>query len=364
MTMNGEYTKSEILSQPDVWQTTIKDIRAESKKISSFIEDPYTKKYVVVGCGSTYYLSLSTAYLLRKNGFDASAYPSSEFVFFLDFADLQNIVLILISRSGTTTETLWALDKARQHISGVKTITITVRPDTPLAKNSDLVLAAPAADEKSVAQTRSFTSMYICAQVFAEVLCGKGQDLAWLESLPENLRQLQKTYYNSMEAIGKDLSIERFFFLGGGPLYGLACEGMLKTKELAMTWSEAYHPLELRHGPMSVVNNQAAVVALISDKQQVAKSQVMQDMKRLGAKTIVLTENTKSADWKDMDLVVEVGSHLNENQRGTLYLPLIQWIGFNRSLAKGFILGCLQINLCFLAPDPPYQVGNWRPALR
>lgn len=334
--MFGENTKLEILSQPDVWQKTIEQIEGEYEKISSFIHNPFSKKYILIGCGSTYFLSVSAAFLLRKHGFNAIAYPSSEFVFFIDTTDLKDCVFIIISRSGTTTETLWALEKARKQMKNVKIITITVRPDSPLAQNSDFVLAAPFADEKSIAQTRSFTSMYICSQILSEILAGKSKELHWIKRLPEISLQLQNKFFNNMELIGKDLTIERFFFLGGGPLYGIACEAMLKTKELAMTWSEAYHPLELRHGPMSIVNEKAAVIVLVSDQEQLEESQVMHDMKGLGAKTIVLTENVNSGNWLGMDLVVEINSHLNENQRGILYLPFIQWIGFNRSLAKGF----------------------------
>jgi len=332
----GEYTRGEILSQPEVWQTTIQDIQKEFEKVRFFIKDPYSKKYIVMGCGSTYYLAISAAYLLRKKGFTASACPSSEFVFFADSVDLHETVIIMISRSGTTTETLWAMDKVRKEMSGSKIIVITVRPDAPLAKNSDLVLAAPQADEKSVAQTRSFTSMHICAQFLSEMLSGKSSDFTRLESLPEKLRQLQNRYSSLMEEIGNDLRIKRFFILGGGPLYGIACEAMLKTKELALTWSEAYHPLELRHGPMSIVDDQAIVIGLISDRQQTAEASVMRDMKRLGARTLVFTDNIQQSDWSEMDHVVEIKSGLDEQQRGVLYLPLIQWLGFNHSLAKGY----------------------------
>lgn len=235
--------------------------------------------------------------------------------------DLKNCVVVLISRSGTTTETLWALEKTRKQLSGTRIVTITVRPTSPLARNSDYVIAAPAADEKSVAQTRSFTSMHICAQVFIEHLYRKTPNLVWLEELPGNLEKLLDCYLSFGEHVGRDLTIERFIFLGGGSFYGIACEAMLKTKELAITWSEAYHPFELRHGPMSIVDPHSMIIGLISDQHQDAEIQVLKEMKRLGAKTLAITNNARSTDCSEVDDVLEIDSKLRDWQRGALYLP-------------------------------------------
>jgi glucosamine--fructose-6-phosphate aminotransferase (isomerizing) len=243
--------------------------------------------------------------------------------------------LLAISRSGTTTETLWAVEKYRRQKMGNSVAVITTQPDSTLAKQADFVLAAPQAQEKSTAQTRSFTSMFLLSQVLGGALAGDHHVAARLQVLPDRLKLVIEEASDLTRQIGEDLSIKRFFFLGGGPLYGLACEAMLKMKEMSCTWTEAYHPLEFRHGPMSVVDQESLVVCLASDSQLVAEARVLKDMKHLGAKTLVLTEDSTAADWEGMDYVFSMKTGLDEWDRGSIYLPLIQWIAFYRSLAKG-----------------------------
>ena len=91
--------------------------------------------------------------------------------------------------------------------------------------------------------------------------------------------------------LGADLTIDRIFFLGAGPLYGLANEVMLETKEMSLYYAEAYHPLEFRHGPMSMVNERTLVMGFLSDTGQAEQMHVLKDMKELGARTVALVED-------------------------------------------------------------------------
>jgi glutamine---fructose-6-phosphate transaminase (isomerizing) len=93
--------------------------------------------------------------------------------------------------------------------------------------------------------------------------------------------------------------------------------------------------LEFRHGPMSVVNDRTMIVCLMSDSQITAEIRVLKDMKRLGAKTLVITEDSNNEDLSGMDYVFSLKTGLDEWERGALYLPLIQWMAYYRSLSKG-----------------------------
>jgi glucosamine--fructose-6-phosphate aminotransferase (isomerizing) len=214
-------------------------------------------------------------------------------------------------------------------------VTVTTVPDSSLAQRADVVLAAPDAREESMVQTRSFTSMFLLAQAFASRLAGEHGTVEALRTLPDTLSSLIERVGDLPREIGADLSLQRFFFLGGGPLYGLAGEAMLKTKEMTLSWSEAYHPLEFRHGPMSVVNDATLVVGFVSDSGLAAERQVLRDMQALGARTLVLTEDTSPFEGSGANYVVELRSGHDTWKRAVLYLPLIQWIAYHRALAKG-----------------------------
>jgi glutamine---fructose-6-phosphate transaminase (isomerizing) len=331
----GTHTQQEIASQPDVWQATLDDIAPQQGQLRGQLAGIAGSRLVVTGCGSTYYLSVATAAVLRSVGVDATAAPASELALFAHQQPRGDFTLLAISRSGTTSETLWAIDRYQRERPAGRVVAITCVPQTPLVERAGITLLAPRAQEQSVAQTRSFTSMALLGQALAGLLAGDTARLDRLRHLPAALVDLIARAGDLPRKIGADLGIERFFFLGNGPLYGIACEAMLKTKEMTCSWSEAYHTLEFRHGPMSVVDPSSLVVGLISDSAAKAEIKVLRHMKQLGARTLALAESAGDYDWTGVDQLVELRSGLGEWERGALYLPLIQWIAFYRALAKG-----------------------------
>ena len=289
----GEFTRQEIASQPEIWEITYEKIFAQKAELTDRLELLKKRPFVVIGCGSTYYLSAHTAAVLRRLGIQAWAVPSSELVFFPQ-ADLPaDFVLLVISRSGTTTESLWAMDAYRKQAAHPTIVSITCTPGTAMIARSDITLLSEAAGERSVAQTRSFTSMVLMAQMLAAILAGDEQRLAALRNAPAVARDLFERWHALAEQIGRDTSIERFFFLGSGPYFGLANEAMLKTKEMSSSWAEAYHTLEFRHGPMSVVNEHTLVTGLVSTSAADAEVKVLREMKAQGARVLAFCEQPR-----------------------------------------------------------------------
>lgn len=343
----GTYTRAEIASQPEVWQATLDHIGAEWDALAGKVRGLANRPFVVIGCGSTYYLAFHAAATLRHAGFDAHAYPSSELALFSLDSLPDDFVLLAISRSGTTTETLWAMDAYRAAFPETGAIvTVTCVPDTPMIEKSDVTLLGADAQEISVAQTRSFSSMVLMCQALVALLQGDRARFETLLALPNLLRDLLARVGNLPERLGTDLSLDRFFYLGNGAFYGIACEAMLKTKEMTTSWSEAYHVLEFRHGPMSVVAPSALVVGLLSDSATDAEIAVLRQMKGLGGRTLAFCESRGDRDWSGVDTVVELRSGLDEWQRPVLCLPFIQWLALHRALAKG------------LDPDNPQNLSQ------
>jgi len=335
MIEGNSFTWQEIVSQPDVWQATLAAFDTNGDALRGFLSDVTPAETLVIGCGSTHYLARAAAPLLaRATQRPSWAVPSSELMLFGDALPLSKPLLIAVSRSGATTETLWALDHYRetwhQPVLGV-----TCYPDSPMAGKADFVLAATEAQEHSIAQTRSFVSMYILVQATAATMAGDGALLARLNRLPETLQALSDQLGDLPRDLGADLDLERFFFLGGGPYYGLACEAMLKMKEMTLSYSEAFHPMEFRHGPMSMVNDRTLVIGLISDSGAAQETRVLRDMSELGARTLAIVEDTQVFDGWQPDHVIELRSGLDEWARGALYLPPLQRMAYHRAVAKG-----------------------------
>jgi glucosamine--fructose-6-phosphate aminotransferase (isomerizing) len=329
------HTWQEILSQPEAWQMTLEAFVASQSALQDFLDQANFDQILVAGCGSTYYLAQAAAATFsHRTGIPARALPSSELWLFTHTVLPSRALLVAVSRSGTTTETLLALRRFRETHGG-PVLTVTCYPESPLAQRADFTLAAPDAQEHSVAQTRSFTSMFLLTQALAAVLASDRGRLERLRRLPDVLGGLVDRLGDLPQELGGALDIERIFFLGGGPLYGLANEAMLKTKEMSLSHSEAYHPLEFRHGPMSLADEHTLVVGFLSDTGLAEELSVLTDMKKLGARTLALAEDASLfAGWQP-DHVVELHSGLDEWERGPLYLPIVQRIAYHRALAKG-----------------------------
>ena len=338
-------TWREIASQPVVWQATLDTFTAtQVVALREFLVGRAFEGVIVIGCGSTHYLAQTAAAILTHCAdVPARAFPSSELWLFPGTVPAGQTLLLAVSRSGATTETLRALERFRETTGG-PVLAVTCYPESPLAWQADLTLVAPDAQEQSVAQTRSFTSMLLLTQALAATMaCDEGM-LERLHRLPDALENLVARLGDLPQRLGVSLDIERFFFLGGGPLYGLANEAMLKTKEMSLSHAEAYHPLELRHGPMSIVDERTLVVGLLSDTGLAEELHVLEEMQGLGARTLALADDGSAfAGWR-ADHIVELHSGLDEWWRGSLYLPVIQRLAYHRAMAKG------------LDPDRPHNL--------
>jgi glucosamine--fructose-6-phosphate aminotransferase (isomerizing) len=329
------HTWQEILSQPQVWRKTLEVFAAGRAALERFLDQAGFDQILVVGCGSTHYLAQTAAVTLTHlAGIPARALPASELWFFPGAVPAGETLLLAVSRSGTTTETLRAVARFREAGNG-PVLTVTCYPQSTLAHQADFALVAPDAQEQSIAQTRSFTSMLLLIQALAAVLSRHDGMLKRLHRLPDVLDGIVDRLGDLPRRLGEDQGIERLFFLGGGPLYGLASEAMLKTKEMSLSYAEAYYPLEFRHGPMSMVDGHTLVVGFLSDTALMEELRVLEDMHGLGARTLALIEDSSAfAGWQP-DHVVELRSGLGEWERGLLYLPVLQRLAHYRAVAKG-----------------------------
>ena len=336
--MSGEsHTWREIRSQPATWRATLESFAGQRQALVEFLGRRPFDRVLAVGCGSTHYLAQSAAMVISQVArMPAVALPSSEVWLAPAAIPPGPTLLLAISRSGETTETLRAVNRFRE-VNGGPVLVVGCYPESTLVQEADFSLPAPAAQEQSVAQTRSFTSMFLMVQALSAVVAGDERLLVSLAHLPDALTDLVGRLGDLPSRLGGDLDLDRFYFLGRGVLYGLASEAMLKMKEMTLSHSEAYYPLEFRHGPMSMVNDRTLVIGLISDTGQDEQVQVLQDMHRLGARVLALAEDAAVVDALPAAAdVIELKSGLGEMARSLLYLPPLQHLACHRAPAKGF----------------------------
>lgn len=337
MAERGIHTLEEITGQTAAWKAALEEIIAEGEQIRELLDKGGFREVIFTGCGSTHYLSLTAAAIFQHlTGLRALALPASELALFPDSSLVRGepTLLVAVSRSGETTETLWAVRGFRESW-GETVLAITCYEDSPLASEASLSLIAREGKEESIAQTRSFTSMLVAAQALAGIAAGRDDYLKQLQALPPLGERLIAKGRGLAGELGEDAELQRFFFLGSGSRYGLACEAMLKMKEMSLSYSEAFHFMEFRHGPKSMVDGTTLVVGLVSDSAQGHELAVLKEAKELGARTLALAESKKQADFGDIDYLVCFDSNLSELARGVLYLPVLQLLAYYKAMAKG-----------------------------
>jgi glucosamine--fructose-6-phosphate aminotransferase (isomerizing) len=329
---NGQHTYREITSQPGVWSEVLDSLLPLVPDIADRWQRTGAKRVLFTGCGSTYYLSLTAAALFQGlTGVPARGVPASEIVLFPDetLSQPQDTLLIAVSRSGTTTETAAAMSRFRQ-LGGNTIWGVTCYPDTPVATETDFALLAEAAQETSVAQTRSFSSMLLIIEAVSAI--AGGQQISSMNGLPDAAERILDEYADLAEQLGQNSALSRFFFLGSGPLYGIACEVMLKMKEMSISHSEAFHFMEFRHGPKSLVDEHGLVTGLLSPRSNTFEEPVVKECMEMGGRALTLFPRIANSQ---AHYELSLASDAPWWAQPVLYLPMLQLLAYQRSMSKG-----------------------------
>ena len=171
--MPGEHTFTEIMSQPEAWTQALETLRAHSSDIEAV--NPHDFDQVIfTGCGSTYYLALAAAALFQElDGVYARGLPASEIWLYPQgaYSAKRKTLLVAVSRSGTTTETVRAVESFRKNANGT-VVTLTCYPQSTPARLGDVNLVLESGQEQSVAQTRAFSVLYLATTFLAHVWAG------------------------------------------------------------------------------------------------------------------------------------------------------------------------------------------------
>ncbi len=321
------FTYQEIKSQPETWQHALALIDRNKNELTQYFIKGAFEQVVFTGCGSTYYLSLAAAVQMQQEtGLNCRALPASEI--WLNPKSLVNdrkTLLIATSRSGETSETIRACQRFRSNVSK-DIVTLSCYPDQPLTKLGNVNLVFPSAQEKSVAQTRAFSTLFLAAIVLPMIWRGHEKLFKAASELPGLCLKLLETYETQVADLGSNKKFERFYFLGSGVRYGLACELNLKMKEMSLSHSEAFHFLEFRHGPQSMANEQTLITGLVDGSLHSYEQKVLQEMQKRSS--TILSMGGKGC-------VINFRSKLPQSLQNVLYLPIGQLLAYYRSISRG-----------------------------
>lgn len=343
----GVHSSAEILSQPECWQSCLESLEND-KSFSDFAERfEKASGWLFVGCGSSYYVAQSAAATaLSLTGRRAQAIPASELLLYPEatLAGAGGLTPVLISRSGRTSEVIKAAEVLKS--CGVPTLAVTCAPRERLEKIADAAILLSAADERSMVMTRSFSSMLLALQISTARAAGDSSFVSSLRKMPSLAAPIFKRVPAEVRRFVEKYRFSDYVCLGQGPFFGLACEYALKLTEMSLSYAQAFHTLEFRHGPKSIVGPETLLVFLLSDSGYEAEREVLEEMKALGGTTLTVTNRGDARVRAASDLVVELSLDVPELARLAPTLLTGQLLGLYTGLHKG------------LDPDSPRNLSR------
>jgi glucosamine--fructose-6-phosphate aminotransferase (isomerizing) len=324
----------DIKSQASAWEAALAAVESQAEDLEKFFAEK-PSELLFAACGSPYYLGLANATLWRELlGLHVTVVPSSDVMLFPEsvLPTAGRPVLLIASRSGETTETVRAAETFAERFPGY-TILIGCRSESRMGRLADLVIVIPEGNEVVIPQTRSFSSMYLAAQYLVALLDDDAELADALRRVPDLLPGLLDRWEPVVKRAA-EADWDSAVFLGGGPLYGVAVEATLKLTEMSLSSAVAYHTLEVRHGPRSIIDERTLVVGLGSLRGAPYERQVLAE---LAEETPHVLAFTPGDGWDLSELAAEIplGDRIPEHALGLLYLPLLQLLAYHRALHKG-----------------------------
>ena len=319
-TSKGEYRhfmEKEIYEQPDALLNTI-DGRISGEDVLDNIfglgsTDLFKKveRIQIVACGTSLHAGRVAAnWLSAIAELPCQIDYASEYRYRNPHVD-ENSILITISQSGETADTLAALNYAKEK-NYLATVGICNVPTSTLARESDFVLFTNAGPEIGVASTKAFTTQ-LAALMLLTLSLAKARDLnpklrqrvvTALRALPEIITQTLELKDSIIEMAPAIANKDNALFLGRGIFYPVAKEGALKLKEISYIHAEAYPAGELKHGPLALIDENMPVIAL-APESEIAEKLVsnLEEVKARGGTLYVFSDPSVSIDVKSGSLV-------------------------------------------------------------
>ena len=339
----------EIFEQPEAVRATIQD-RIIDNRVPKQILGPNSeillskfKVVQIIACGTSYHAALVAKHWLeRLAGIPCHAEIASEFRY-RRHAVQKDTLLVCISQSGETADTLSALREIKNEDYYVGSIAICNVPESSLARECDSTLITHAGPEIGVASTKAFTTQ-LAALMLLVIVLGKKYEITddLEESLCVQLKGLPEKIKSTLALDAKIAELSKIFsdkehalFLGRGSHFPIAREGALKLKEISYIHAEAYAAGELKHGPLAIVDENMPVVAVAPNNVVLEKLKSnLEEVKARGGKLYIFADKKAGFKSDDISQVFEIDAPMNPVAPILFTIPL-QLLAYHCAITKG-----------------------------
>lgn len=337
----------EIYEQPkavlDTISPRIKDDKIVIEELNMTPEDIQAiSRIYIIGCGSAYHVGMVGKYVLEQvTRIPVEVDLASEFRYRNPILEKDSMVIV-ISQSGETADTLAALRQAQQ--MGSKVLAVVNVVGSSIAREADNVMYTWAGPEISVATTKAYSTqlsaLYLLAMLFGRERGVLPEDeyrvmLEELKTIPEKIQTILGDKERLQWFASKYANARDVFFIGRGLDYASSLEGSLKLKEISYIHSEAYAAGELKHGPISLIENDILVVAVATQPELYEKTvSNIVEVKARGAFVFAVTNEGNYAMEDTASFTVYIPKTHPSFAPSLSVIPL-QLFGYYVSVAKG-----------------------------
>ena len=338
----------EIHEQPKVIQDTInsvvKDGLVHFDTVNLTDEEMKSIDQIyIVACGSAYHVGVDLQYVIESlTSLQVRVELASEFRY-RDMKLNKNSLVIVISQSGETADTLAALRMAKD--SGVKTLGIVNVVGSSIAREADNVFYTLAGPEISVATTKAYSTQLVAGYLLALQFAKAREEIAderynelldEINSIPKKIEKILENKERLQWYSNKLVNLSDSFFIGRGIDYAIGMEGSLKLKEISYIHSEAYAAGELKHGPISLIEDETVVIAVVTQTKLIEKTiSNMVEVKSRGAKVMAVT-TAGNYFLEDTAEYVFYVPQIEPMFAGSLSVVPLQLISYYVSIGKGY----------------------------
>ena len=338
----------EIHEQPKVVRDTIHSVLQNGKISFESVgltdeEMRNIQQIYIVACGSAYHVGMAAQYVLEElTSLQVRVELASEFRY-RTMTLAKNSLAIIISQSGETADSLAALRLCKE--KGVKTLGIVNVVGSSIAREADDVFYTLAGPEISVATTKAYSCQLVAAYLLAMQFAKARGEIteerfaalaADIETIPEKIQRILEDKERLQWFASKIVNIKDAFFIGRGIDYAIGMEGRLKLKEISYIHSEAYAAGELKHGPISLIEDGTVVFSVVTQSALYEKTiSNMVEVKSRGAKLFGLTTYGNYAMEDTADFTVYIPK-IDNLFAGSLSVIPLQLLSYYVSVGKGF----------------------------
>lgn len=325
------YMLKEIMEEPVVLEKTLKPYIEDLSKLPDLTE---YEEIHIVACGSAMYAGMIGKTLLEEYaGLRVVCEVASEYRYKKIIYDRKTLV-ILISQSGETADTIAAMRKAK--LAGIETLAIVNVVGSTIARESGKQIFIEAGPEIAVATTKAYMLQVAILSLLAyKAACSKGYKnkdvMTEVKRLPGMVREILDRRDDYKEIAQEIYKNNNLFFIGRKIDYAVSMEGSLKLKEVSYIHSEAYQAGELKHGTISLIDEAVPVIAIITDASIKEKTiSNVQEVKARGAKCIIISN--EEIGGYDAEITVK---KVSEFFQPLLIVPCLQLIAYEVAKLRG-----------------------------